>query len=138
MRMRTLLMFRFVAPLAVLTTVASFDARLCAQTLVKDLDPSQIATNPDSNPQGFCVVNGIAYFAASGPGTTGTELWRSDGTAAGTWMVKDINLVTTSVGPVLLTEFNGELAFTADDGINGRELWLSDGTTAGTRRARGL
>ena len=33
-------------------------------------------------------MNGIFYFPASDE--FGEELWRSDGTAAGTWRVKDI------------------------------------------------
>ena len=35
-------------------------------------------------------VNGTLFFAAD-DGTNGKELWKSDGTAAGTVMVKDIN-----------------------------------------------
>src|SRR5262249_38861259 len=60
---------------------------------------------------------------------TGAGLWRSDGTAAGTTLVK-------SFGPggvvSLGMDVNGTLFFTADDGTSGNELWKSDGTTAGT------
>ncbi|MGF1489225.1 MAG: ELWxxDGT repeat protein [Prochloraceae cyanobacterium] len=31
-----------------------------------------------------------------------------------------------------MTNVNGTLFFTADDGKNGRELWKSDGTLSGT------
>src|SRR5262249_45487922 len=59
------------------------------------------------------------------------ELWKSDGTPAGTRMVKDINPAGNS-SPQYLTNVNGTLFFAADDGVNGSELWKSDGTAAGT------
>ena len=86
-------------------------------------------------------VNETLFFVASGisipiiPGTTlsNNELWKSDGTEAGTVQVKDINPgFTTSSNPNNLTDISGTLFFTADDGTNGRELWKSDGTETGT------
>ncbi len=47
-------------------------------------------------------------------------------------MVKDINPAWIDSLPFSLTEVNGTLFFTADDGMNGSELWKSDGTEAGT------
>lgn len=46
-------------------------------------------------------------------------------------MVKDINEVNSS-SPGLLTDVNGVLFFSADDGSHGRELWKSDGAEGGT------
>ena len=66
----------------------------------------------------------------------GNELWKSDGTAAGTVLVKDI--VTTSYYygsssyPSGLTAVGGTLFFTAVTRDTGTELWKSDGTAAGT------
>ena len=68
------------------------------------------------------------------------ELWKSDGTTAGTVLVKDINPgltagypnVPASSEPYGLTALDGQLLFTANDGIHGDELWKSDGTAAGT------
>lgn len=70
-------------------------------------------------------VGGIAFFGLSG------ELWKTDGTVAGTVMVKDIN-PSGSSNPSGLTNINGVLYFSANDGTNGIELWKSDGTAAGT------
>jgi ELWxxDGT repeat protein len=74
---------------------------------------------------------GIAYFVAS-DGVSGAELWKSDGTAAGTTRVKDICPGSCPSAPLFLTPVGSTLFFTADDGAHGRELWKSDGTEAGT------
>ena len=63
---------------------------------------------------------------------TAFELWKSDGTAAGTVMVKDINPGSGNSAPLSLTNVNGKLYFAANDGADGDELWKSDGTAAGT------
>ncbi|MEM6403577.1 MAG: ELWxxDGT repeat protein, partial [Cyanobacteria bacterium P01_D01_bin.116] len=64
-------------------------------------------------------------------GSPDIELWKSDGTDAGTVLVKDIN-PNDSSNPDLFADVNGTLFFSAEDGTNGRELWKSDGTEAGT------
>ena len=62
----------------------------------------------------------------------GTELWKTDGTAAGTKMVKNIRPYGKSSSPEYLTNVNGTLFFTANDGRHGIQLWKSDGTKTGT------
>src|SRR5438045_4524324 len=62
----------------------------------------------------------------------GPELWKSDGTQAGTVRVKDICPGACGSSPYQLTNLNGTLYFGADDGTNGQELWKSDGSDAGT------
>jgi ELWxxDGT repeat protein len=63
-------------------------------------------------------------------------LWKSNGTAAGTTLVKDINpnngSPTPSSDPLYLTNVNGQLFFQATNGVSGKELWTSNGTAAGT------
>jgi ELWxxDGT repeat protein len=71
------------------------------------------------------------YFSAT-DGMNGTELWKSDGTSAGTVLVKDINPSFNSSSPRYLTNVNGTIYFHATNGTNGYELWKSDGTSSGT------
>lgn len=86
-----------------------------------------------SGAQTFVDAGGTAYFAASDDGTNQT-LWRTDGTAAGTWAV-----VPPGVGrpknPQQLTAVGTKLFFVAEHAQLGVELWVSDGTAAGTRVA---
>ncbi len=64
--------------------------------------------------------------------TSGTELWVSDGTAAGTSLVKDISPGKTSTGVLGLTQFGNRVLFNGADSAHGTELWTTDGTAAGT------
>ncbi len=83
------------------------------------------------------LINDVLYFVAN-DGTTGIELWRSDRTAAGTYLVKNINAVGLHSRPRHLTRVGDLLFFQADDGLNGTELWVSDGTEAGTMMVRNI
>ena len=71
---------------------------------------------------------GDYYYFVANTSTSGKELWRSDGTNDGTFMIKDI--VTGEVGsnPKHLTVVNDTLYFTANDGGSGQELWKTDGS----------
>ena len=75
---------------------------------------------------------GRYYFTATQPGQ-GSELWATDGTEAGTQLVKDINPGEGSSLPMTLNVIGDLLYFYANDGTHGRELWRTDGTAAGTR-----
>ena len=94
----------------------------------------------DATPGPIVNVNGIVFFTANdgNSGSYSAELWRSNGTAAGTQLVKninphDINPGTATPTPQNLTNVNGALFFSAFDGTHGVELWRSNGTAAGTQ-----
>lgn len=99
---------------------------------VLDLKPgreSGFTEIPADHP--FADVDGTLFFAV-GDDAHGNELWKSDGTAEGTIMVKDIRPGSEGSNPRSLSVVDGILFFTADDGAHGRELWKSDGTESGT------
>ena len=60
----------------------------------------------------------------------GRELWSTDGTAAGTHLVKDILPGAGGSYPLGLTVLNGAVYFHAS-GPEGDELWRTNGTAAG-------
>jgi len=92
-----------------------------------------IASGSDSsNPMFLTEFNGELYFSARGSNVSGigNELYKSNGTQMGTTLVMNLN-PNFSAGsfPSNFTVFNGELYFTADDGVHGRELFKTNGTT---------
>ena len=80
----------------------------------------------DSNPRNFTSFNNKVYFSAD-DGVNGRELWVTDGTAANTTMVADLNpganpsLDTNE--PTIFTEYKDELYFTAYTPATGNELF---------------
>lgn len=95
--------------------------------MVADIHP----TGP-SNPRWITVFGGAVYFSAYTLGE-GSELWRSDGTASGTWMVADLVAGPTGSDPQYLTVLGDRIVFAARGVTSSiRQLWTSDGTAAGT------
>jgi ELWxxDGT repeat protein len=86
----------------------------------------------------LAVANGKIWFTGAKETAAGKELWTSDGTTAGTIMVKDINPGDGGSYPFGYTWALGKLFFIANDGLNGPELWVTDGTSAGTMMVKNI
>ena len=92
-------------------------------------------SNPDGRKSPLMLAFGSQLFFVANDGVHGDELWRSNGTPAGTVQVSDIAIGPTSSLPDQFTAAGTSiLYFVANDGIWGRELWRTDGTAPGTRR----
>ena len=76
---------------------------------------------------------GNTLFFSNYGSIAGSALWKSDGTPAGTVLVKDIypdGIYDSNLE--YLTAVGSTLFFTASEGPNNDRLWKSDGTAAGT------
>ncbi|MGB1019372.1 MAG: ELWxxDGT repeat protein [Chitinophagales bacterium] len=115
--------------LATIALIGISLSTIFAQELVKDINPN----TADSEPRNFSKIGDKAFFVAEAQGS-GIELWTTDGTEAGTVLLKDIDAGNGQgvSGDVEVLELNGNAIFSANDGSAGKELWISDGTTAGT------
>jgi ELWxxDGT repeat protein len=79
------------------------------------------------------VVLGDLYLFITTDNVHGRELWKSDGTKAGTVMVKDISSGSSDGVPgATLVVMGDHVYFPAYDETKGSELWKSDGTEEGT------
>lgn len=110
------------------------DGTTAGTQLVRDIPTPKRPRVGNYSPSNFTEVNGKLFFTTSTDSLT-DQLWTSDGTAAGTHLVKEIYSSISSPGdssPKSFTEFNGQVVFTADESSTGRELWISDGTAGGT------
>jgi ELWxxDGT repeat protein len=98
-----------------------------------------------NSPAALTPFGGYVYFVQSDE-AHGRELWRTDGAAAGTTLVKDIRpgayggfSEIDGISPTTYLVVVGDmLYFAATDGRTGIELWRSDGTERGTRRVTDL
>lgn len=114
------------------------DGTATGTVMLKDIYPGaggsyqltafSLAPEPNFTSNKIHSVNQATYFAA----TDGfdEELWKTDGTPAGTLQVKEI-----SIGHAFPHEFNSVsnlLIFSAQDTNNNHEPWVCDGTESGT------
>jgi ELWxxDGT repeat protein len=69
------------------------------------------------------VAIGGTFFFRANDGTSGAELWRSDGTEAGTVVAQDLAPGPFDAWPGNMTLAGSRLFFDATDPVLGRELW---------------
>jgi ELWxxDGT repeat protein len=85
---------------------------------------------PPYGPSGLTPLGDGMLFIADG-GTQGRQVWRTDGTSAGTQRVHSVAVESGG-----LQRAGDIVFFGADDGVHGYELWKTDGTEAGTSLVR--
>jgi ELWxxDGT repeat protein len=107
---------------------------LAYASIVQDINPTTDMLAPEQ----FTVVGSQAFFAGRGVDGADTELWKTDGTTAGTVLVREIVPGLGGGDPTQLTDVGGTLFFSARDTGAGYELWKSDGTAAGTVRVKDI
>ncbi len=107
--------------------------------LVRDACPTDCDGATYSVPAPMAVYQGKLYLNWR-DFSIGEEFWVTDGTAAGSALVKDINPGGggSDSRPYAFTVFQDKLYFAADSADTGSELWVSDGTAAGTRPVKNI
>lgn len=101
--------------------------------LFKDINPAVFnGWGEGGAPEKFLRFGDKLIFQAN-DGVTGRELWATDGTEAGTVLVKDIYPGSDSSDAQYFHQIGDNFVFRAGDGIHDNELWVSDGTPDGTR-----
>ena len=130
------------------TELWTSDGTAAGTTLFKEINENVDASGPlESSPGNFLNINGTLFFSAInearpegsyGCGDARAELFKTDGTAAGTVLVKNIYDGAAGSSPSSLTNVGGNLFFVATDGLAGRELWTSNGSANGTSLVKNI
>ena len=103
----------------------------------KALGTTKLSSSANSLQKNIILYNDMLFY----PGVSGSEieLWKSNGTTAGTEMVRDIN---PSVRGIVLSsplvKVNNLVLFGGATDSFGHELWVSDGTESGTKMIKDI
>lgn len=118
------LFFAVSEPVTGFAQLWKIDAATGSPSLVKAI------SHPHSVIYELTPVNGLLLFAAR-DGVSGPDLWKSDGTEAGTGLLKDI--FAGDDGSIDEITSIGEVAYFKASRAGQAELWACDGTPAGTK-----
>jgi len=113
----------------------SYDPALDTLILVKDV----CSNNSYCNLHQMNISNDKLFFAGEDR-DLGIELWTSDGTSSGTFMLKDLNGTQDGVSQYLSAyAFTSRgVYFSGQTTTHGKELWFSDGTINGTNMLKDI
>jgi len=111
-----------------------FGSTTHAMTLLKNIDP---AIKKGSHARGFTQIGSKFVFSAI-TDTYGNELWITDGTTAGTVIVKDLFTGANGSEPSGFTTVGTNTYFVAENAAGNKELWLTNGSTAGTVKLKDI
>ncbi|MEZ5990307.1 MAG: hypothetical protein R3F30_14545 [Planctomycetota bacterium] len=100
--------------------------------LLKDIDVWTYGTKTGGDEVQYIVAMQDKVLFWANDGSNGIELWSSDGTAAGTSLVKDIYPGSSSSYPSHKVLLGDKVIFAVDSPGLGKEPWVTDGTAAGT------
>jgi ELWxxDGT repeat protein len=98
---------------------------------------TDLGTIPGSKPEHFVAAGNVLFFECTSPSSDRPEVWRTDGTSAGTFRISDTVSVKISdyTGPrAPASAAIGSTLYFVHQGFDGVELWKSDGTLAGTMK----
>lgn len=98
--------------------------------LVADITREPVPANVQPFPSRGIEQEGVLYFPAQDP-QHGYELWRSDGSAEGTYRLVDLCPGSCWGGGDGIGYFDGSLYFYGYDREHGSEIWRTDGTVGG-------
>ena len=93
--------------------------------------PGSSSTTASSIPFGGMDVGSLRLFVAE-DGNGGRQVYRSDGTAAGTTALPGVTIPGNGYAGWDAASLGGKLYFAGDDTSFVRGLWSTDGTAAGT------
>lgn len=110
------------------------DGTIAGTRVVFTFSPQSLYFN---TPTPLATGGSTLYFGAD-DGSTGFELWKSNGTAEGTAQVANIAPGSQSSNPTAALVMGNTVFFVANDGSTGAELWKTDGTPAGTSLVRDI
>lgn len=103
-----------------------------SELAVGDVEPGPAGQFTAGTAPTWAAANGLLYYTAS-TSANGTELWRSDGTKGGTFMLADLTPGAASSTISNMVEFKGSLYFTMSVGTD-HYLYKSDGTLNTTQK----
>lgn len=123
------------------TDIAADGERLIivGHTIVATFDGTTVTSSSHGfnflrQPWNLVAADGVGYFVLpqGSDGNSRAEVWRTDGTAAGTYLIKRFPFIVGGNSISSLTISEGRLLFSATSPESANEPWVSDGTSAGT------